>query len=154
MAAADLLKGLESAIPGARVVQPDTEPFSRGGMVVLTGLTKKPELNDQEAEVLGGMEDGRYPIKVVTTGVGIRVKPDNMRRKVKDLDTSDMVNPYDFEGSVKLSYLRHNLSKLFLCRFQRCLGFCERNPFWFDVAEYVVEHYNVDNPVAETRRCL
>uniref|UniRef100_A0A7S2G7X6 Armadillo repeat-containing protein 8 n=1 Tax=Haptolina brevifila TaxID=156173 RepID=A0A7S2G7X6_9EUKA len=88
-------------MPGARVLQPG-EPgaFSKGQECLLTGLSKKPELNGQAAKVLGNMEDGRYPIKVLSTGVSIRVKPDNLQGK--PLDATTFYNPYDYAGLLRM----------------------------------------------------
>ena len=92
----------EVSMPGMKVV--DAAPkkdadgniaFEKGSACVLAGLAKKPELNGLSAEVLGPMEDGRYPIKISSTGAKIKVRPENLERPPKR-DLSEYLNPYDF----------------------------------------------------------
>ena len=89
-------------MPGMKVV--DAAPkkdadgniaFEKGSACVLAGLAKKPELNGLSAEVLGPMEDGRYPIKISSNDTKIKVRPENLERPPKK-DLSEYLNPYDF----------------------------------------------------------
>ena len=59
--------------------EPEQEPlFPTGAAVTISGLAKKPELNGQCAEVLNRPVDGRYPVRVMASGVSIKVKADNL----------------------------------------------------------------------------
>ena len=100
-----------SKMPGATLLKPGE--FRKGTAVTITGLEKKPELNGQAAEVLGGTEDGRYPVKLKRSGKSIRIKPENLKaadggspRDVSsggldaDQQLKEFVNPYDFKGAV------------------------------------------------------
>merc|ERR1740138_581530 len=53
--------------------------FALGCMCTIEGFTEKPELNGQAAMVLGPVEDGRYPVNTMGSGIRIRVTPDNLR---------------------------------------------------------------------------
>ena len=50
-----------------------------GTHVVVTGLSRRPELNGHVATVLGGLIDGRIPVEIPSAATHVRLRPGNMR---------------------------------------------------------------------------
>ena len=107
MATAEDIFAKLGSLPGAKVIQPGSSAsFTKGEAVVITGLTKKPELNGREAVVLGPEADGRYPVQL-TDGPSIKAKPENLRsanpeaKKPAPLPNAHLPIMYDFKANME-----------------------------------------------------